>query len=65
MKRSSLLYYEKTNGTIIFDTLYRLNNMNEEVFKKSLNIRKNKYGKYEANITLKNLEKSFSIKEVA
>jgi hypothetical protein len=39
--------------------------MNEEVFKKSLNIRKNKYGKYEANITLKNLEKSFSIKEVA
>ena len=65
MKRSSLLFYQKAKDIVKFDTLYRLNKMNEEVFKKSLNVRKNKYGQYEVNITIKGIEESFSIKEVA
>ena len=65
MKRSSLIYYEKANNIITFNTLYRLNKMNEELFKKKLNIRKNKYGQYEVNITLNRIEESFSIREVA
>ena len=65
MKRSSLLFYEKATDTVKFDTLYRLNKMNEEVFKKSLNVRKNKYGQYEVNRTIKRIEESFLIKKVA
>ena len=42
MRRSSLLYYEKSNNVVTFKIMYRLFNMNEKLFKKRINIRKNK-----------------------
>ena len=66
MRRSSLLYYEKSNNVVTFKIMYRLFNMNEKLFKKRINIRKNKHQQFEVNITLKRLEESFDcINEVA
>lgn len=66
MKRSSLIYYEKAKDIVKFDTLFRLNKMNEKIFKKLLNIRQNKNGEYEVNITLSRIEQSYNnIRQVA
>ena len=65
MQRTHLIYYKKIGDKVIYDTLYRLKKINKDKFKELIKVKKNKYDQYEVRITIKNIEQSYIITEVA